>query len=409
MSRVRAGRRQARQSVGRFLQAFSGSAKEQLRACQRAPRQPPEEPLVAPGHAMPTGGRSCWRAGRSRRRCGAGSRPQGFVEVDAAILQVSPGNETHLHAFATELIGSDGARRPLYLHTSPEFACKKLLAAGETSIFTFAPVLPQSRARRPAPSAVHHAGVVSRQCSLRAADGRLRADAQDRGNRGRHRRADVPRPRSPIRSPRRSASRWPKPSSASPASTCSPPSMTTAAMPRRWPRPPSAPASASPATIRWSDVFSRVLLERIEPCLDSGRATILCEYPACSAALARPLAVRPARRRAVRAVCLRRRARQCLRRADRPRRAASPPGGRDGREAAPVRRALSDRRGVPRGARPHAAGQRRGARASTGWSCWRPAPPASSRCCGRRWSSPGPDDEPRRPDHRLVSAASPRV
>ncbi len=38
----------------------------------------------------------------------------------------------------------------------------------------------------------------------------------------------------------------------------------------------------------WSDVFSRVLLERIEPCLDSGRATILCEYPACSAALARP-------------------------------------------------------------------------------------------------------------------------
>jgi lysyl-tRNA synthetase class 2 len=38
----------------------------------------------------------------------------------------------------------------------------------------------------------------------------------------------------------------------------------------------------------WSDVFSRVLLERIEPCLDSGRATILAEYPACSAALARP-------------------------------------------------------------------------------------------------------------------------
>ena len=65
---------------------------------------------------------------------------QDFVEVDTAILQVSPGNETHLHAFATELIGSDGARRPLYLHTSPEFACKKLLAAGEERIFTFAPV-----------------------------------------------------------------------------------------------------------------------------------------------------------------------------------------------------------------------------------------------------------------------------
>ena len=52
-----------------------------------------------------------------------------FVEVETAALQVSPGNETHLHAFATDLIGPGGERRPLYLHTSPEFACKKLLAA----------------------------------------------------------------------------------------------------------------------------------------------------------------------------------------------------------------------------------------------------------------------------------------
>ncbi len=62
------------------------------------------------------------------------------MEVDTACLQVSPGNETHLHAFKTELIGTDLARTPLYLHTSPEFACKKLLAAGEEKIFTFAPV-----------------------------------------------------------------------------------------------------------------------------------------------------------------------------------------------------------------------------------------------------------------------------
>ena len=64
---------------------------------------------------------------------------QGFVEVDTGCLQVSPGNETHLHAFRTELIGTDLARRDLYLHTSPEFAMKKLLAAGEPKIFTFAP------------------------------------------------------------------------------------------------------------------------------------------------------------------------------------------------------------------------------------------------------------------------------
>ena len=65
---------------------------------------------------------------------------QGFIEVETGCLQVSPGNETHLHAFGTDLIGPDLTRRRLYLHTSPEFACKKLLAAGEEKIFTFAPV-----------------------------------------------------------------------------------------------------------------------------------------------------------------------------------------------------------------------------------------------------------------------------
>ena len=64
---------------------------------------------------------------------------QGFVEVETAALQVSPGNELHLHAFATRYAGLDGAERALYLHTSPEFACKKLLATGEARLFTFAP------------------------------------------------------------------------------------------------------------------------------------------------------------------------------------------------------------------------------------------------------------------------------
>src|SRR3954452_21004251 len=74
-----------------------------------------------------------------------------FVEVDTAALQVSPGNETHLHAFATELVAPGGERRQLYLHTSPEFACKKLLAAGETRIFDFANVW-RNRER----GALHH-------------------------------------------------------------------------------------------------------------------------------------------------------------------------------------------------------------------------------------------------------------
>ena len=65
---------------------------------------------------------------------------QGFAEVETAILQVSPGNETHLHAPRTELVGADGTRATRYLRTSPEFACKKLLAAGEAKIFEFARV-----------------------------------------------------------------------------------------------------------------------------------------------------------------------------------------------------------------------------------------------------------------------------
>ncbi|MEO1205747.1 MAG: EF-P lysine aminoacylase EpmA [Pseudomonadota bacterium] len=65
---------------------------------------------------------------------------QGFIEVEPGIAQASPGNETHLHAFETLAVGPDLTETPLYLHTSPEFACKKLLAAGETAIFSFAPV-----------------------------------------------------------------------------------------------------------------------------------------------------------------------------------------------------------------------------------------------------------------------------
>ena len=51
----------------------------------------------------------------------------------------------------TRLMDTDGASSRLYLHTSPEFACKKLLAAGEQKIFTFAPVF-RNRERGP----LHH-------------------------------------------------------------------------------------------------------------------------------------------------------------------------------------------------------------------------------------------------------------
>ncbi len=51
---------------------------------------------------------------------------QGFTEVEPQALTLSPGAEVHVDAFES------GGR---YLHTSPEFAMKKLLAAGEGKIF----------------------------------------------------------------------------------------------------------------------------------------------------------------------------------------------------------------------------------------------------------------------------------
>jgi lysyl-tRNA synthetase class 2 len=62
--------------------------------------------------------------GRIREAARGYFAEKGFTEVECGALQISPGNEAHLSAFATEWIRPDGARRPLYLHTSPEFACK---------------------------------------------------------------------------------------------------------------------------------------------------------------------------------------------------------------------------------------------------------------------------------------------
>ncbi|CAA7620319.1 EF-P lysine aminoacylase EpmA [Magnetospirillum sp. UT-4] len=66
---------------------------------------------------------------------------RGFTEVETPCLQVSPGLEIHLKAFATALVDPwGGPDSTLYLHTSPEFAMKKLLAGGMERIFQLARV-----------------------------------------------------------------------------------------------------------------------------------------------------------------------------------------------------------------------------------------------------------------------------
>jgi lysyl-tRNA synthetase class 2 len=54
---------------------------------------------------------------RDRARTGP-FRRIGFVEVETSALQVSPGNETHVHAFRTELISPGDKRDRCYLRTS---------------------------------------------------------------------------------------------------------------------------------------------------------------------------------------------------------------------------------------------------------------------------------------------------
>ena len=60
---------------------------------------------------------------------------QGFDEVETSLLQVTPGLDTHIMGFATEWKPHGSRGQQMYLHTSPEFAMKKLLVGGMEKIF----------------------------------------------------------------------------------------------------------------------------------------------------------------------------------------------------------------------------------------------------------------------------------
>ena len=213
---------------------------------------------------------------------------QAFTEVETAALQVSPGNEAHLHAFATEALTIEGQRSPLYLHTSPEFACKKLLAAGETAIFDFAPVF-RNRERGP----LHHPQFTMLEwyrlgapyeALMQDCAAILNVAAQTAGVtafRFRGRTVD------PFLAPARLTVTDAFAQFAGIDLMACLDDTGEGAL-------NCLQKAAADANIRtapddtWSDIFSRVMVEKIEPYLGNGRATILCEYPTCEAALARP-------------------------------------------------------------------------------------------------------------------------
>jgi elongation factor P--(R)-beta-lysine ligase len=210
-----------------------------------------------------------------------------FVEVETPCLRVSPGNETHLHAFTTSMVNPDGSLAPLYLRTSPEFACKKLLAAGEQRIVEFArsfrnrergalhhpafTMLEWYRAREPYERLMEDCAQVLRVAAQAVGGDSLRYAGRN---------ADALLPLDRISLPE-AFDRFAGID-------------LMAALEDGERRRQRLAAAAAGAGIRvadddtWADVFSRVLIERIEPRLGDGRATILSDYPADLAALARP-------------------------------------------------------------------------------------------------------------------------
>ena len=209
-----------------------------------------------------------------------------FVEVETGALQVSPGNETHLHAFAADLIGPGGESCKLYLRTSPEFACKKLLAAGETRIVEFARVF-RNRER----GALHHPEftmvewyrahepyeTLMDDCAGLLAEAARAAGAAQFVYRGK------------VVDPFAAAERL---TVAEAFSRHAGVDLLATVRNGKGDRAALA-AKATKAGIliadndNWADIFSRILVERVDPHLGVGRATILYEYPLPLAALAR--------------------------------------------------------------------------------------------------------------------------
>jgi elongation factor P--(R)-beta-lysine ligase len=207
-----------------------------------------------------------------------------FLEVDVPALQVSPGNETHLHAFATTMIHSDGSTSQRYLHTSPEFACKKLLAAGEQRLFSLGHVFRnRERTKTHAPEFTmlewyraneDYRAIIEDTLEIvrLACRVTLLTEMQWQGR---------------ICNPDEAAEwltvndAFIKYAGVDLLSTLYPDGTANR----------NALAAISPAAFQdnenWSDIFSRILVERVEPHLGNGRLTVLFEYPSVEAALAR--------------------------------------------------------------------------------------------------------------------------
>jgi len=115
-------------------------------------------------------------------------RGAGFDEVESPLLVPAPGMEPHIQAFEAPYVPDLGGRPcTLYLHTSPEYAMKRLLAEGAGPIFQVCKVFRNgevSRTHNPEftllefyrPQADYHAIMADLERALALADERFGAD-----------------------------------------------------------------------------------------------------------------------------------------------------------------------------------------------------------------------------------------
>ena len=257
--------------------------------------------MTEPGGNRPAGG-PWWRPDRlARRRDKLIARghvlaavreffaESGFFEVETPALQVSPGLEPHLRAFATVLHEpGEGGARPLYLHTSPEFAMKKLLAAGLPRIWQLAHVFRDGER-----SATHHPEFsmlewyradASYETLMADSEGLLRRAQQAVGAsammwQGRTADANGPFERLSV------AAAFERYAGIDLLGTAPDPASPDAA---RLAAAAAKAGIAPRADDDWETLFFRIFLERLEPHLGIGAPTILYDYPMSLAALSRP-------------------------------------------------------------------------------------------------------------------------
>lgn len=216
---------------------------------------------------------------------------ESFVEVDTPALQLCPGMEVHLRAFKAPFASlyADEPEVPFFLHTSPEFAMKKLMTAGMEKIFQLSHVYRNGEVSR-----THLPEFTMLEWYRTGTDYRtLMADTEELVQACAHRvgcsvveredkSCDVTQPFERL-SVNEAFLRYAgfdmlacidDPNSHDPA-------------------PEAIRAAAKKVGVsisqgdRFEDVFFKIMFEKIEPYLGYGRGTILYDYPLCMAALSR--------------------------------------------------------------------------------------------------------------------------